>query len=91
MPIAYAGMLSMKKFAKCSAATITSASGRDARSDSPSRRSSACNASFSAGSARCARPVMPGAWLQTAAKTRLIFDRPPHTPATFSSVDVVIA
>ena len=42
-----------------------------------------------AGSARCARPVMPGAWLQTPAKTRLI--ERPHTPATFSSVDVVIA
>ena len=32
---------------------------------------------------------MPGAWLQTPAKTRLIGS--PHTPATFSSVDVVIA
>ena len=31
MPIAYAGMLSMKKFAKCSAAMTMSASGRASR------------------------------------------------------------
>src|SRR3954453_23561311 len=71
MPIAYAGMLSMKKFAKCSAAMTMSASGRASRRESPRRCSSAWSASFEAGSARGARPVIPGAWLHTPAKTRL--------------------
>src|SRR5256885_17186860 len=35
-------------------------------------RKAAWKASLVAGSARCARPVMPGAWLQTPANTRLI-------------------
>src|SRR5450755_341721 len=63
-------MLSMKKFAKCSAATITSASGWLAASASPRPRNSAWKASRNVGSARCARPVTPGAWLHAAAKTR---------------------
>ncbi len=82
-------MLFMKKFAKCSAAMTISASGFAAASASPMPRNSAWKASRTPGSARCARPVMPGAWLQAPAKTRLI--APPHTPATFSSVEVVIA
>ena len=64
MPMAKAGMLFMKKLAKCSAATTISASGRVARMSSPMR----CNAVSSAWrlwvSARSARAVMPGAWLQ---------------------------
>ena len=71
MPIAKLGMLFMKKLAKCSAATTTSASGPGGlealahvveRGIKPSRTS---------GSACSARPTMPGAWLQTPAKTRL--------------------
>src|SRR6476659_2239597 len=69
-------MLFMKKFAKCSAAMTMSASGRVSRSESPRRYSSACSESLSSGSARCARPVIPGAWLQTAAKTRLTATAP---------------
>src|SRR6187200_3375416 len=65
-------MLFMKKFAKCSAPIRISASGFVARIDSPSRYISACSASLTAGSARWARPVMPGAWLQMPAKTRLM-------------------
>ena len=44
MPMAKAGMLFMKKLAKCSAATTISASGRVARMSSPMR----CNAPSSA-------------------------------------------
>src|SRR4051812_1879388 len=65
-------MLSMKKFAKCSAATMISASGRASASAAPIALNSAWKASLSAGSAKCARPVIPGAWLQAPAKTRLI-------------------
>src|SRR5579872_4113704 len=69
MPIAKAGMLFMKKFAKCSAATTTSASGRAASIAMRSRSIAARNRSRWAGSARSARAVTPGAWLQTPAKT----------------------
>ena len=72
------------------------------------RRNAAWNGSRSAGSARSARPVMPGAWLHdagedqahAAAAARLTCAASGgseqselgfHTPATFSSIAVVIA
>src|SRR4026209_303084 len=69
-------MLSMKKLAKSSAAMTMSASGFASRIDSPRPRICACSASLSAASASRARPVMPGAWLQAPAKTRLTTTAP---------------
>ena len=78
-------MLFMKKLAKCSAAITISASGRGSRIESPRRWSSACSASLSAGigtrgAAGDARGVAADAGEDEA-----------HTPATFSSTEVVIA
>ncbi len=64
MPMAKTGMLFMKKLAKCSAATTISASGRVARMSSPILNSALCSAWRVWVSARSARAVMPGAWLQ---------------------------
>ena len=64
MPMAKAGMLFMKKLAKCSAAITTSASGFVARISSPMRPKAVSTAWRVWVSARSARAVMPGAWLQ---------------------------
>ena len=63
MPMAKAGMLFMKKLAKCSAATTISASGLVARMSSPIL-AGAVQRLAGLGVRTLARAVMPGAWLQ---------------------------
>ncbi len=77
MPIAKLGMLFMKKFAKCSAATMIRASGLLATklfTHAAIRRIE--RLAQAPPSPSDARPVMPGAWLQTTRKHQT------HTPAT---------
>src|SRR5882762_10854433 len=72
MPIAKDGMLFMKKLAKCSAATMINTSGRAFSNALFNREYPTSRREYRSGSARSLRDVMPGPWLQTPTKTRLI-------------------
>src|ERR1700722_18802537 len=90
MPIAKDGMLFMKKLAKCSAATMINTSGEAARNAFLSRAYPASRREYRSASARSVRAVMPGPWLQTPRKTRLISALAPRqTVATYTDSSCV--
>ena len=78
-------MLSMKKLAKCSAPTSTSASGRVSRSSSPRARNAAWNGIAQRRIGEMGAAGDAGGVAADAGEDQA------HTPATFSSIAVVIA
>src|SRR5712672_1456171 len=74
-------MLFMKKLAKCSAAMMTNTSGDAFFNALLNREYPASRREYRSGSALSLRAVMPGPWLQTPQKTRLIWQQPTETRA----------